>query len=265
MLLSCTSPLFPEQGNQVDICCDRQHIEKRHSKLQGHLTYKQISRLSDFILQQHAHFDMADHPFQQGPAAPAARIHQCETYTFHSFCGHVKVTHGCHNPECRVVALLEVRYVNVACEDCLLIVGSPWRRHHRRRMVAPRELARRRIRYRRIANLSDPEAVYADAIARYEVLSRRPSFVHSYYSLDGNAGIPSVLGDFDEAKAIHTRECGICCSEFDDAHSTAADSIAQLPCGHLFGRTCIMQWLTDHDSCPFCRTTWQIRRWRGLV
>ncbi|CCH40777.1 DNA repair protein [Wickerhamomyces ciferrii] len=27
----------------------------------------------------------------------------------------------------------------------------------------------------------------------------------------------------------------------------------QMPCGHIFGRSCLIEWLKEHVSCPFCR------------
>ncbi|KAL3535692.1 hypothetical protein ACH5RR_004153 [Cinchona calisaya] len=29
----------------------------------------------------------------------------------------------------------------------------------------------------------------------------------------------------------------------------------QVPCGHVFHSTCTAKWLSDHNSCPLCRST----------
>ncbi|TGJ78249.1 hypothetical protein E0Z10_g10517 [Xylaria hypoxylon] len=50
-------------------------------------------------------------------------------------------------------------------------------------------------------------------------------------------------------------ECGICRTELaitkqpDDDH----ESFAMLPCGHVFGYQCIIEWFSRKPSCPVCR------------
>ncbi|KXT01947.1 hypothetical protein AC578_2568 [Pseudocercospora eumusae] len=46
-------------------------------------------------------------------------------------------------------------------------------------------------------------------------------------------------------RAVSTDECPICREAFQDPHET--------PCGHVFCRECICQWLMRTKSCPFDR------------
>ena len=46
-----------------------------------------------------------------------------------------------------------------------------------------------------------------------------------------------------------TRECIICVEPF-----TIGQTVLQLPaCGHMFHEKCALVWLTQHNSCPYCR------------
>lgn len=48
-------------------------------------------------------------------------------------------------------------------------------------------------------------------------------------------------------------ECSICLENF------CADSeIVQLPCGHLYHETCILEWLKAKFTCPFCRKEYSL-------
>jgi E3 ubiquitin-protein ligase RNF115/126 len=40
--------------------------------------------------------------------------------------------------------------------------------------------------------------------------------------------------------------CSICCEDL-------TEKATKLPCGHLFNRECISQWLKEHNQCPVCR------------
>jgi hypothetical protein len=40
--------------------------------------------------------------------------------------------------------------------------------------------------------------------------------------------------------------CSICCEDLKDKAS-------KLPCGHLFNKECISEWLGRHNQCPVCR------------
>jgi hypothetical protein len=45
------------------------------------------------------------------------------------------------------------------------------------------------------------------------------------------------------------RECCICFFQ----HNVGDSGVARLPCGHLFHRKCIVEWLEKKCSCPICR------------
>lgn len=61
---------------------------------------------------------------------------------------------------------------------------------------------------------------------------------------------------FDEAQlsempmAAAVGECIVCMEAFESRVGGK-----QVPCGHVFHSTCIAQWLSDHNSCPLCRST----------
>ena len=40
--------------------------------------------------------------------------------------------------------------------------------------------------------------------------------------------------------------CSICCEDL-------TDTATELPCGHLYNKECISQWLNEHNQCPVCR------------
>lgn len=51
-----------------------------------------------------------------------------------------------------------------------------------------------------------------------------------------------------ELKCVVT-ECIICCETLD-----IEQRVVQLPiCGHFFHEPCALTWLTEHNSCPYCR------------
>jgi hypothetical protein len=43
-------------------------------------------------------------------------------------------------------------------------------------------------------------------------------------------------------------ECSICKDEF-----TLDQEVASLPCGHLYHEDCVVPWLKEHNTCPYCR------------
>ncbi|KAK0117563.1 hypothetical protein ONS95_011899 [Cadophora gregata] len=69
--------------------------------------------------------------------------------------------------------------------------------------------------------------------------------------------IPSLLTAIDISGLVDSevdRECIICTNAFGSvAEGHAAEEPCGLPCGHVFGRTCISLWLKEHTSCPYCR------------
>lgn len=45
-------------------------------------------------------------------------------------------------------------------------------------------------------------------------------------------------------------DCIICMEDFEPGVGGK-----KVPCGHVFHSSCIAQWLSDHNSCPLCRST----------
>lgn len=67
-------------------------------------------------------------------------------------------------------------------------------------------------------------------------------------AIDGLSSIRIAAEDLEDE---NNRSCCIC---FGD-HSLN-DEVARLPCGHLFHRECVAEWLLKHCTCPFCR--WEL-------
>jgi len=45
------------------------------------------------------------------------------------------------------------------------------------------------------------------------------------------------------------RRCIICFEDFEETN----DNPVSLPCGHVFGEVCIISWLAENVTCPYCR------------
>jgi E3 ubiquitin-protein ligase RNF115/126 len=65
-------------------------------------------------------------------------------------------------------------------------------------------------------------------------------------------GLPSKRIDESmlqgEGENLKSPECAIC---QDDAE--LGSEVAVLPCNHWYHRTCVSEWLKQHDTCPSCR------------
>jgi len=63
--------------------------------------------------------------------------------------------------------------------------------------------------------------------------------------------LPSISIAEEDLEDENNRSCCIC---FGD-HSLN-EKVVRLPCGHLFHRACVGEWLQKHCTCPFCR--WEL-------
>lgn len=60
--------------------------------------------------------------------------------------------------------------------------------------------------------------------------------------------IPTISVTPEDLIDESNRECCICLEE-----NKLGEKVARLPCGHLFHRPCISDWLIKHNTCPICR------------
>ena len=54
---------------------------------------------------------------------------------------------------------------------------------------------------------------------------------------------------YDKNKYSENYQCIICMEEFE-----IKEKVKLLPCGHIFHKNCIKQWLLKQKSCPFCKS-----------
>ncbi|KAG4421110.1 hypothetical protein IFR04_005753 [Cadophora malorum] len=120
------------------------------------------------------------------------------------------------------------------------------RRHELRTDTITLRLARRLLV---AATPRDPTGTSLSERAA-EALARRRQAIPSLLIVADIASLPDSEDD---------RECIICTNPF--GISTAGhvpEGPCRLPCGHVFGRACISQWLRDQTSCPFCRRDFRV-------
>ncbi|KAF8846545.1 hypothetical protein BDZ45DRAFT_755974 [Acephala macrosclerotiorum] len=56
------------------------------------------------------------------------------------------------------------------------------------------------------------------------------------------------------SKDEFSQRCGICMENFGDANEgEEAEKPSRLPCGHVYGTTCLTTWLMENSTCGFCR------------
>jgi hypothetical protein len=57
---------------------------------------------------------------------------------------------------------------------------------------------------------------------------------------------------------LDSKNCYICYNPYRldgvDSDDEDIEEPVQLPCGHIFGRSCIQRWMQESSSCPNCRT-----------
>ena len=67
-------------------------------------------------------------------------------------------------------------------------------------------------------------------------------------------GINDFLSSGMKTLRHHPSKCGICLNKFADSNP---HSPVQIPCGHIFGRSCLINWTNNttqanHNKCPIC-------------
>lgn len=62
--------------------------------------------------------------------------------------------------------------------------------------------------------------------------------------------LPSLTIGTDSLKGADLNECPVCCEEFKQTQGAVC---RRLPCDHIFHEGCILPWLREHNSCPYCR------------
>ncbi len=62
-----------------------------------------------------------------------------------------------------------------------------------------------------------------------------------------------------EELGVEDRMCGICQQDFEEGspgrwkQEDGANLPVRLPCRHVFGKECLMSWLMENSTCPYCR------------
>mmetsp|Transcript_20972 Transcript_20972/g.28216 ORF Transcript_20972/g.28216 Transcript_20972/m.28216 type:complete len:93 (+) Transcript_20972:757-1035(+) len=68
-------------------------------------------------------------------------------------------------------------------------------------------------------------------------------------SRPGSAGCSDdFINKLPQKEAGKDSDCYICLEKCKDGKDSC-----ELPCKHAFDRTCLTNWLKEHDSCPVCR------------
>ncbi|CAE7214865.1 ATL36 [Symbiodinium sp. CCMP2592] len=75
-----------------------------------------------------------------------------------------------------------------------------------------------------------------------EILSRRHGMAQEVIDR-----IPSFRWTEDQGRQTGQTQCMVCLCPFDD------DEVRRLPCGHVFHRNCIDEWLRRCTDCPICK------------
>ena len=71
------------------------------------------------------------------------------------------------------------------------------------------------------------------------------SFKHtSNKNISTSNQIETVKFDIDYSKFF---QCGICMDSFYDG-----EMVKKLPCGHIYHKDCLSQWMQNNNKCPFC-------------
>lgn len=110
-----------------------------------------------------------------------------------------------------------------------------------------------------LAMLGNPaNAVHGDGVYTQEALDRiisqlmdqtQTSNAPGPASADAIANLPKKAVDEEMLGPELKAECSVC---MDDVHLN--DEVVVLPCKHWFHEACATAWLSEHNTCPICRT-----------
>lgn len=60
-----------------------------------------------------------------------------------------------------------------------------------------------------------------------------------------------TLPTYEELNGEHA--CCVCTEDYGSNLARGSELPIKLPCGHIIGQTCMLQWLAKDDTCPICR------------
>ncbi len=49
------------------------------------------------------------------------------------------------------------------------------------------------------------------------------------------------------------KRCAICYVPYGEGEADEVEAPGRLPCGHVLGSVCVLNWLAEHSNCPVCR------------
>ncbi len=110
-----------------------------------------------------------------------------------------------------------------------------------------------------LASIFNPEnAIAGDAVYSQEALDRIISTLMDQHPTSNEPGpaSPEAISNLPKKKLDEKMlgpelkgECSVC---MDDVH--VDDEVVVLPCTHWFHEACASAWLSEHNTCPICRT-----------
>ncbi|CAI9100435.1 OLC1v1037544C1 [Oldenlandia corymbosa var. corymbosa] len=81
------------------------------------------------------------------------------------------------------------------------------------------------------------------------MLTREENYIRTKLS-EKKAFNHNQLSEMPVVTGADAGECAVCMEVFESDVGGK-----QVPCGHVFHSVCIFKWLSDHNSCPLCRST----------
>jgi hypothetical protein len=92
---------------------------------------------------------------------------------------------------------------------------------------------------------------YGPLIEHYRIRADDPGHLVSRETRRQVAALAMTTTDIESFEDEDTKMCHICMELLDNS---SVESPARLPCGHIHGSACIMQWFAENSlTCPFCR------------